>query len=230
MTDVVEKTELEQLKERATLMGIKFHPNSKEDSLRSKIQAVLDGGSAEEESDEEQEEEDTSNDDDANDPADNGTAANSSMPNLNTPPVPQPKAAPAAKFVPETKEQKAYRLRLAGTKLVRVIVHCNNPMKKDWQGEQFTVSNRNLGTLNRFVPFEVEWHVEAAILEMMKDRQYLGFNARKVGPMKLEVKEPKFVKEFNIEILEPLTQKELAKLVVKQALQGGDTDAAANQV
>lgn len=224
MTDEVEKTELEQLRERATLMGIKFHPNSKEESLRNKIQAVLDGASADAVGDEEENEEAGENED----PVDNGTAANTSMPKLDT--VPAQPAKKAVEFVPETKEQKAYRLKLAGTKLVRVMIHCNNPMKKDWQGEQFTVSNRNLGTINRFVPFEVEWHVEAAILEMMRDRQYLGFNSRKVGPMKMEVKEPKFLKEFNIEILEPLTPKELQKLVVKQALQGGDTDVASEQV
>ncbi len=222
MSDEVEKTELESLRERATLMGIKFHPNSKEESLRNKIQAVLDGASAD------SLEDDGETGDHSDDPVDNGKPANSSMPNLDQ--VPEKPAKPAAKFVPETPEQKSRRLKLSGTKLVRVRIHCNNPLKRDWQGEQFTVSNRNIGTINRFVPFEQDWHVEAAILEMMKERQYLGFNTRKVGPMKLEVKEPKFIKEFNIEILDPLTEKELQKLVVKQALQGGDTDAAAEQV
>lgn len=203
-----EKTELETLQERCRLMGISFHPNSKEESLRAKISAVLNDETTAEAASAEL----------TGDPVDNGKPANSSMPDL---------VAPKTKaFVPETKEQKAYRLKLQGTKLIRVYVHCNNPMKKEWQGEQFTVSNRNLGTINRFVPFEQEWHVEAAILDMMRDRTYLGFTTRKAGPMKLEIKEPKFVKEFNIEVLEPLTQKEINDLAVKQAMQAGDTEAA----
>lgn len=212
MTDSL-PTELESLQSRATLMGIKFHPNSKEDSLRAKIQAVLEGQSSD----------DVADDLDEVDPEDNGKPAVSSMPDLSK--LAPGTLVPTQKVLMETPEQKAHRLRLQGTRLVRVFVHCNNPMKKEWQGEQFTVSNRNLGTLNRFVPFEVEWHVEAAILDMMRDRQYLGFNTRKVGAMKMEVKEPKFIKEFNIEVLEDLTPKELKDLTVKQAMQGGDTDA-----
>lgn len=213
----VEKTELESLKERATLMGIKFHPNSKEDSLRSKIQAVLDGQDAADVADE---------DDDFEEDA--PAAQNSSMPELT---APLTKSKPGAlqglkKFVGETKEQRQARLKLEGIKLVRCRIHCNNPMKSEWQGEQFTISNRNIGTVNRFVPFDEDWHVEACIIEMMRDRQYLSFSTKKRGPMQLEVKEPKYVREFNIEILEPLTQKQLRDLAVKQALQGGDTDAA----
>lgn len=212
-----DNSELAALKERATLMGISFHPNSKEASLKAKITAALDNQNPDE----------VGNDDES-DPADNGKAANSSMPDLSN--LPDNVLVPTVKVVLETPDQKRARLRLAGTKLIRVLVHCNNPMKKEWQGEQFTVSNRNLGTINRFVPFDQEWHVEAAILDMMRDRQYLGFHTRKVGAMKLEVKEPKFVREFNVEVLDPLTKSEIQKLAVKQALQGGDTDAAAEQV
>lgn len=210
MTDV-QKTELQSLQERCQLMGIKYHPNSKEESLRAKIQASLDDKNPDEVGE------------DSVDPVDNGKPANSSMPDLSKldPSILVPKGV----FKPETKEEKAYRLRMAGTKLVRVYIHCNNPMKKEWQGEQFTVSNRNLGTLSRFVPFEQEWHVEAAILDMMRDRQYLGFNTRKAGPMKLEIKEPKFIKEFNIEVLDPLTEKEIKDLAIKQAMQSGDSTA-----
>lgn len=208
-------TQLEALKQRATLMGIKFHPNSKEDSLRTKIQQVLDGANAEDLGNSEEDEAD---------PVDNGVAATSSMPDLSA--LDPSILRPTGKPVMETKEQKAYRLRMAGTKLVRVYIHCNNPMKKEWQGEPFTVSNRNIGTITRFVPFEQEWHVEAAILDMMRDRQYLGFTARKAGPMKLEVKEPKFIKEFNIEVLDDLTPKEIKDLAVMQAMKGGDTDAS----
>lgn len=214
MTDV-QKTELQSLQERCQLMGIKYHPNSKEDSLRAKIQASLDDKNPDEVGE------------DSVDPVDNGKPANSSMPDLSKldPSILVPKGV----FKPETKEEKAYRLRMAGTKLVRVYIHCNNPMKKEWQGEQFTVSNRNLGTLSRFVPFEQEWHVEAAILDMMRDRQYLGFNTRKAGPMKLEIKEPKFIKEFNIEVLEPLTEKEIKDLAIKQAMQSGDSTAGRDE-
>lgn len=214
MTDV-QKTELQSLQERCQLMGIKYHPNSKEESLRAKIQASLDDKNPDEVGE------------DSVDPVDNGKPANSSMPDLSK--LDPSILVPKGMFKPETKEEKAYRLRMAGTKLVRVYIHCNNPMKKEWQGEQFTVSNRNLGTLSRFVPFEQEWHVEAAILDMMRDRQYLGFNTRKAGPMKLEIKEPKFIKEFNIEVLDPLTEKEIKDLAIKQAMQSGDSTAGRDE-
>lgn len=209
-----EKTELQSLQERCQLMGIKYHPNSKEDSLRAKINAAL----ADENPDEVGDDEDTNAD-----PVDNGTAAVSSMPDLSK--LAAHVLVPTGKFKPETKEEKAYRLKMQGTRLVRVYIHCNNPMKREWQGEQFCVSNRNIGTLNRFVPFEREWHVEAAILDMMRDRQYLGFTTHKRGKMQLEVKEPKFIKEFNIEVLEDLTPKELKDLAIKQAMQAGDSTA-----
>jgi hypothetical protein len=213
MSEAAEQTQLEALRARCDLMGIKYHPNAKEATLAAKIQAKLDDNDPDEVDEE----------DEANDPVDTAAPAAKTMPDLSKlgPDV----LVPKGKVQFESKEEKQARLRLAGSKLVRVYIHCNNPMKKDWQCEQFTVSNRNLGTINRIVPYDQEWHVEQAILDMMRDRQYMSFTSKKHGPTGIEVKTPKLVKEFNIEILEPLTQKEIKDLAVKQAMQAGDTSA-----
>jgi hypothetical protein len=121
----------------------------------------------------------------------------------------------------ESPNEKRMRLNREARVLRRVRITCMNPNKKAMEGEIFTVSNRAVGTIKRFVPFDNEegWHVEDMILKMIKDRKFQSFFNKKVG--KQTIRTGKLVNEFAIEMLEPLTQKQLTELARRQAMSKG---------
>ena len=128
--------------------------------------------------------------------------------------------APAQKKTPK-------EIRQAATKLVRVRVTCMNPAKRDWDGEIFMVGNRHTGTLRKYVPYGVDWHVPQMILDMIKARQCQVFQSvkRRTAGGDISSREGKLVKEFAVEILPPLTEKELAELAQRQAMAAGTSGA-----
>ena len=130
-------------------------------------------------------------------------------------PVPE---APAA----ESRIQMRDRLRKEASALVRVRVTCMNPNKKEWKGEIFTASNSIVGTFRKYVQFNTEegWHVPQIILNMIKARQFQTFYTIK-NERGVAVRKGKLVPEFAVEILPPLTEKELLELSRRQALAGG---------
>lgn len=120
--------------------------------------------------------------------------------------------------VEETETQMKRRLRDEARRLVRVRITCMNPAKKEWQGEIFTVGNAVVGTLRNYVPFNAEdgWHVPAIILQAMEDRMCQVFTTTKDSQGN-STRRGKLIKEFAIEYLPPLTEKELAELAAVQA-------------
>ena len=130
-------------------------------------------------------------------------------------PVPE---APAA----ESRIQMRNRLRKEASALVRVRVTCMNPNKKEWKGEIFTASNSFVGTFRKYVQFNTEegWHVPQIILNMIKARQFQTFYTIK-NERGVAVRKGKLVPEFAVEVLPPLTEKELLELSRRQALAGG---------
>lgn len=134
----------------------------------------------------------------------------------------QDTAAIKAKMIAEeTPNQRRWRLRREATKLVRVRVMNMNPNRKEWEGDTYTVSNRNIGTIKRYVPFDVEWHVEQALLNVMLERKCQVFSTRKDQRTGRERKEPRLISELSIAILEPLTPKQLKELAQRQAMAAG---------
>ena len=130
-------------------------------------------------------------------------------------PVPE---APAV----ESRIQMRNRLRKEASALVRVRVTCMNPYKKEWKGEIFTASNSIVGTFRKYVQFNTEegWHVPQIILNMIKARQFQTFYTIK-NERGVAVRKGKLVPEFAVEVLPPLTEKELLELSRRQALAGG---------
>ncbi len=120
----------------------------------------------------------------------------------------------------ETKVERMSRLRNEQRKMIRVVVHCNNDNKKEWTGQIETVICA-AGTLKRFVPFDNEngWHVEQGLLDTMLNRTCQKFKNHKLKNGQ-ESKVSYTVKEFNIEILPPLTEKELKNLAADQSARG----------
>jgi hypothetical protein len=183
--------ELEDLKERAKLLGVKHHPSIGADALREKIKEF-------------QEAADAATKDDAAAPA-----------------------APVAEVVQQlsAKELEARRIaaiRSEAEKLIRIRVTCMNPAKKDWNGEIITVSNRAVGTLKKFVPFNADdgWHIPNMLYQVMKARECQVFVTVK-SKNGVSVRKGKLIKEFAIEVLDPLTPQEIGDLARVQAMAAG---------
>lgn len=116
----------------------------------------------------------------------------------------------------ETKGQRRARLRKEASKLIRVRISCMNPNKAEHEGEIFTVSNSAVGTFKKFVPFGTEFHVPQMILTMIGERKYQQFYTVKENGE--SIRKGRLVKEFAIEVLKPLTAKEIQDIAHQQAI------------
>lgn len=231
--------ELTSLKERADFLGVTYHPSIGLEKLREKVNAVM-NGTAPAPGDLPKEET----------PAPVVVAAPAPAPVAAPSPAapvvqqtipanatPVVFAAPAASETAavvsaapaliENEGQKRFRLKRESLKLVRVRITCMNPAKKEWEGEIFTVGNSNIGTIKKFVPFDVDegWHIPQIMLTMIKERQCQVFTTSKTknGPSAvgaIAVRQGKLIREFAIEILDPLTPEELQDLAQRQAMSG----------
>jgi hypothetical protein len=130
-----------------------------------------------------------------------------------------PATSEAEKPAVETEDQRRRRLRNECMKLVRVNITCMNPLKKEWQGEVFTVGNAAVGSVKRFVPYNTEqgWHVEQIILNVMRERVFPQYYTEK-SVRGIDVRKSKLAKEFAIDVLPPLTEEEIQELAQRQAM------------
>lgn len=119
----------------------------------------------------------------------------------------------------ETPARRSKHLQDQALKLVRIRVTCMNPAKKDWNGEIFSVGNNSVGTVKKFVPFNADegWHVPNIMYEMIRDRQCQIFTTVK-SKHGVSVRQGKLIKEFAVEVLPDLTEKELKELARRQAI------------
>lgn len=122
---------------------------------------------------------------------------------------------------PESEGQKKNRLRREAMALVRVRVSCMDPQKKNLKGELLCVSNKNFGTVQRFIPFNREWHIEKVLYDALAEKEYMVFDREKTGRAGIEVVTPRNVPAFNIQVLPPLTKGELKDLAQRQAMADG---------
>lgn len=115
-------------------------------------------------------------------------------------------------------------IKREATKLIRVRIQNMNPNKKNMSGEIFSVGNRAIGTIKKFIPYSPDshpdgYHVPQALLNQLMSRQFQFFREEKKGSHTIH--KPQFAKEFAIEILPQLTEEELKKLSVAQKAKGG---------
>lgn len=195
--------ERKMLMDRARVMGLKVSPNIGLETLREKIKSALENNKrpSDDEDDENQE----------GDPEFRDLSASLAQR--------QP--------VKETENQKRSRLKKTAERLVRIRITCLNPQKKDLPGEIFTVGNRYIGTIRKFVPFgdatQNGYHVPYCIYEHLKERRFLSIQTK---PTKngTETVKTQDAPEFAIEVLPQLTPKELQKLAMQQAMASGTAD------
>jgi len=109
--------------------------------------------------------------------------------------------------------------------LVRVRITNMNPDKADLGGEIFAVGTKYIGTVKKYIPYgeatDNGYHVPKILLDQMKQREFLSVKSvqnRKTGQMDIT---QRWVREFAIEELPPLTEKELKDLATQQAAKVG---------
>ena len=187
MTEEVKQDELASLKARADLLGLTYHPSIGVEKLREKVAAAI-----------------------------AGTPPVTDTPNEFETPL--TKGLAPAQPRAETEVEKRLRLKQEATKLIRIRLTCMNPAKKEWDGEIFTAGNSVIGSVKKFVPFNADdgWHVPYIILQMIQDRMCQIFVAA-TDSRGNKVRKGKMIREFAVEILDPLTKDELAELAARQA-------------
>jgi hypothetical protein len=207
--------ELDLLKQRADTMGIAYHPSIGLDKLKAKVQAKLDG------------EPDPSNQSDPEPMAD-PEGPEYGIEEAQT--IDEAQAAAALNtFTPGVKEtaaQHAAKRKQEATRLVRVRVTCMNPLKGNVKGEIIAVGNGKIGFLKKFVPFNAEqgWHIPNIILTHLKQKKFMSHYTVKDPRTGRDVKRNKLIPEFAIEIMPPLTEKQLTELKQRQLMAGGSVE------
>ena len=113
--------------------------------------------------------------------------------------------------------------RREAMRLIRVRVANMDPTKKKASGQIFAFSNSVVGTIKKFVPFDLEegFHIPQVLLEVIKDTKYRVTKYKQVmkaGRME-EVPYSVSLPSFQVEILPPLTGAELEAIKQRQLAQ-----------
>ena len=116
------------------------------------------------------------------------------------------------------KEEADLRTKEA-MRLVRCIITCNNKNKTNYKGEIFSVRNAVLPEIKKYVPFNVTTHVPQILLNVIKEKDYQLFREESL-PNGNKTKRPYLIKEYNIQILPPISTKELEAIKQKQLAEG----------
>jgi len=128
-----------------------------------------------------------------------------------------------------TKVQRATAIRekmkREQLRLVRVRIANLNPDKADLPGEIFTVVNKYLGSVKKYIPYgeatDEGYHVPFFIYTQLKNRKFLQKKTKQnknTGNIDVSTR---WVPEFALEELPQLTQKELEKLANVQRASAG---------
>lgn len=100
------------------------------------------------------------------------------------------------------------------TKLVRVIISCNDPNKQAFTGDIFSVGNGEFQEQKKMVPFNVPTHITQMMLNMLREKMVQTHY--KVKENGRTVQRTRLSPMFSIQELPPLTNKELEAIKQKQ--------------
>lgn len=190
-------TELSLLKDRAKLMGLEFSNNIGLAALKKRIEAAMEGEKEEPEPKEEE----------------------------FVPPVATAKVNPLlTEEAPVKRMTLRQHLNREAMKLVRVRITNMDPKKKDLPGEIITVGNEYIGTVKKYIPFgeasDEGYHVPHCIYEELDSRRFLNIRVTKDPVTKQTRVNTSWAREFSLDILPPLTKKELQDLATAQIAAG----------
>lgn len=133
-------------------------------------------------------------------------------------------AAEASQFEPHKTDEPAAKTNKAvvldATKLVRVTILSNDPLKKEYQGEMFTVGNAVIGTIRKYIPFGRMWLVPQILVNVLEEKEMQLFetvNLSNGGTTRV----PRTIKAYNIIRHALPTKEEIEELAKAQGLRGG---------
>lgn len=213
MTDQTENTELTLdpaeelriLKQRADLLGVKYSNNIGLEALRERVNARIEAGDAAREA---------------------AAETVQGEPTITTAQALSSEEEPDFSKMSQ-REAEAYirqKTRDDALKLIRIRVACLDPKKKEVPGEVFSVSNKFIGSVKKYVPFgeatDNGYHVPNCIYQMMKARKFLQITNTRDRKTGTNITKTRYVPEFAIEVLPQLTEDELTKLAVEQQASG----------
>ncbi len=110
-------------------------------------------------------------------------------------------------------------VRSESTKLVRVRVANMNPADRAQKGVLITVSNAAVGTLKKFVPFNVDFHIPQIMYNVMKAKKFRVTETEKTSSGR-KVTRNIFQHAYSIEKLPQLSSKALSNLADDQMKRG----------
>ncbi len=176
-------TEIDLLKQRADMMGIKYHPLISLEKLKAKVIHAQMSSAKDNRGDDEDDE-----------------------------PIQKKKKT---ELSPQEKKEA---LRKYASELVRVNVVCMNPNKKNWTGEYISAGNSVVGIYTKFVQFNTTdgWHIPRIIYNYLLEKQCQVFYTATTSRGN-KIRKGKNIREFNIELLPPLTPVQLKELAAMQA-------------
>jgi hypothetical protein len=201
-------SELDVLKQRARFMNIPFSNNIRVETLRQKIQDRLDGK------------------DDAREPEAPAQpnalelgAATSDRSASDDPVATKPAVDNRPFEIREREKQEREQMRLIRCRITNL-----DPKKKELPGEVYCVANEYVGTVRKFIPFgeatENGYHLPFILYENLRERKFLSITTKRDPRTKIESASERWVPEFAIEVLEPLTREELDQLAQAQIAAG----------
>lgn len=183
------EAELAALKERAKLLGIPFSNNIGLDTLRKKVNAAVN---------------DEDNDDDDEQPVKVAT---------------EPKIKEGGAPHNETVMQRRARINSEAMALVRVRISNMNPEKAAWPGEWVGVVSKYTGSVRKYIPFgeatDGGYHIPKIIYDELIERKFQQIRVTKDAKGNEKVT-TRMVREYQVTILEPLTEAELKELAAAQ--------------
>lgn len=122
-----------------------------------------------------------------------------------------------AQKVNKEKEKEANKNAM---KLIRVKIGCNNPNKVSLEGEILTAANSHM-EITKFVPFNVITHIPTILYNTIDEKKCTVFKKKRVNGM--NVTTTQLIKEYNIDVLPPITNEELESIKQRQ-LANSDTE------
>lgn len=136
-----------------------------------------------------------------------------------------PEEIPEVKTLSKAEQVAATRKKMNKEQmfLVRLRISNLNPSKKELDGEYFTVVNKYLGAVRKFVPYGAAsdngYHVPFIIYQELKNRKFNSVRTKSTNGQIQVIQ--KWVPEFSLEVMEPLTLKEIQDLAASQAATRG---------
>ncbi len=117
------------------------------------------------------------------------------------------------------KKESAAEIKKRMNKIVRVRISSGSPHYKGRNGVSHQVGNRTT-VVGKFIPFNTVWHIQEPVLEALKRKTWRETKF-KTDPMTgNKVPVVNVHPTFNIEVLTPLTSKELKALAKEQSSRG----------